>query len=232
MSTPFHFFNILTSEECKKTLSILDQLSTSWICRRAGIPFYTLGTPAYLDGSAPKEIYKKRVLEMNSLLNTHFSDLLEKVRHLLEIYLQAPLLNLPGASLPGFHIFESSPLFTQPLASVHFDLQYEMLSWPQPPCLDSVISFTLPLILPENGGGLNWWDADFKTFHLLEPCEQNKIIATLKKHFLPYKAGKLVLHNGHLLHQIAPTKVMLPFDQRITLQGHAARAGKNYYWYW
>ena len=40
----------------------------------------------------------------------------------------------------------------------------------------------------------------------------------------PYEPGKLVLHSGHSIHQIAPSHYAERSDARITLQCHAIRA--------
>lgn len=228
----FHLFNILTEEECQQNLSLLDQLSDRWISRLPGIPFYTLGTPLYMDKEESEDFYKERVLEMNELLSQHFGSLLTKVRHCLESYLNSKVLDFPGVSLPGFHIFGSNRLFTQPIAKVHFDLQYEKISWPEPPSLDSVVSFTLPIVLPQYGGGLNWWDIEFDADQAFNKEEQEGLHYTKVKNYLPYEAGKIVMHSGHLLHQIAPATQISPSDRRVTLQGHAIRVGGTYYWYW
>ena len=46
---------------------------------------------------------------------------------------------------------------------------------------------------------------------------------------------RLVLHSGHLVHQIAPTRGLEagnPADTRATLQGHAIRCGDTWSVYW
>ena len=228
--TPFHFFEVLSLEECKENLSLLDQHSDYWTPRMPGVPFYTLGTPLYMDKEKPIAIYEKQVIAMNKILRHHFENLLQKARHCLETHLNSRLLDLPGCSLPGFHIFGGSIFFTQPIASIHFDLQYQKIRWPEPPSLNSVVSFTLPIVLPTHGGGLNWWDIEWDSSRSRQ--EQEKLQSTKTKNYLPYKTGKMVVHNGHLLHQIAPATEILSNDRRVTLQGHATRSGENYYWYW
>ena len=228
----FHLVDLLTPEECLVTIKTLDRLSSHWTPRISGIPFFTMGTPSYIDGKSPRATYVSRVNEMNPLLSAHFAVLLSKVRSSLQDHLQEELIDLPGASLPGFHIFGSHPSFTRPQASIHFDLQHMMVDWPSAPARESVVSFTLPVALPTHGGGLNWWDIDYENWFGLEEGKRQFLAETSEKHFLSYQTGRLVVHSGLLLHQIAPARVILPEDRRITLQGHAAKAGERYYWYW
>ena len=58
------------------------------------------------------------------------------------------------------------------------------------------------------------------------------IACTLPLHCIQYTEGVLMLHSGHLLHQIAPATNMQPSDRRITLQGHAVPRDGVYQVHW
>ncbi|MCP5507982.1 MAG: hypothetical protein H7A37_06755 [Chlamydiales bacterium] len=58
----------------------------------------------------------------------------------------------------------------------------------------------------------------------LEDLSEEERLALREKapvHYLPYEEGKILIHDGLTLHQIAPAEKMQPDDERITLQGHA-----------
>jgi len=74
-----------------------------------------------------------------------------------------------------------------------------------------VITFTLPLSLPE-GSGLHMWQGDVKTFY-------------------PYEVGQLVIHSGLLTHQ-AVLRCAGRVSPRVTLQGHGVQRNNNIALYW
>ena len=76
------------------------------------------------------------------------------------------------------------------------------------------MSFTLAVALPQSGGGLN--------------VRENRKQVT----HIPYHAGRLVLHRGDVLHQIAPTPQVRAGDERITLQGHGVLYRGVWHFYW
>ena len=53
-----------------------------------------------------------------------------------------------------------------------------------------------------------------------------------ERHYCPYQEGKIVIHNGFNLHQIAILDDYQKDDVRITLQGHAIRFDKVWKVYW
>jgi hypothetical protein len=42
----------------------------------------------------------------------------------------------------------------------------------------------------------------------------------------------MMLHSGHILHQIAPVAETDPEDERITLQGHGLYCAGTWFLYW
>jgi hypothetical protein len=188
-----------------------------------------------MDNKGTGEVYRNRVKQMNPILEENFKPLFTKVRKQIEEHTGFSVLDLEGYSLPGFHIFGSHPSFIDNSKSVpiHYDFQYRQVAWPCPPVIETVISFTLALELPADGSGLNWWEIDHEAFKNVSKEEEEKMFNEAMKFYLPYEVGTLVIHSGHLLHQIAPPRVIPKTnDRRITLQGHAALAGNSYYWFW
>ncbi len=232
MTHHFVFIPILSEQECRPWLAEIDAQRANWVRRHPDTPFFTLGAASYLDARSGEGAYLARAEATNVLLAHRFADLYQRVRAALASRLDAAMLDLPHAGLPGFHIFGSHPAFRHPTASVHFDLQYELVSWPEPLFRDQVLSFTLPLAIPNGGGGLRYWDLTPDSLAKLSPAEQKALIGDSPMHYLPYKVGTLVLHSGHLLHQIAPAPELTTDDRRVTLQGHLGRTSQGYYWYW
>lgn len=129
---------------------------------------------------------------------------------------------------PGFHIFHKA---THSLPTMHFDGQFTYLKWPyQNVSRDDVFSFTLPLELPKEGGGLNVWPIHCDQFAKLSA--QEKILMLNKKSYHPYQLGRLVFHQGLILHQIAHHQTLEENDMRLTLQGHGILADGKYRIYW
>jgi len=56
------------------------------------------------------------------------------------------------------------------------------------------------------------------------------LLLTARHH--AYQPGTLVLHSGHMLHQIAPVPSVEPDDERIALQGHGIFYDGGWKLYW
>lgn len=215
--------DFLSPEDCKRDTRIVHSLREYWV-NRAGsfLPFFTLGAVSYLD--APKNDptrYLQAAQKYNPILMSHFPQLYETLKDTLSDILHMPVSFANDIGLPGFHIFLSSKCFESPIASVHFDVQYEALKWDDYDKVDfdHPISFTCPIVLPSSGAGLNYWDIGEEAKDMEQDAFE-KLKASKEQHFFPYKLGKLILHKGLTLHQIAPCVDMKPDDERITLQGH------------
>lgn len=215
--------NFLTIEECKGTRDIIYGLRESWTNRGLGfLPIFTLGTASYLDASQEDDtLYRQKAKIINPILASNFSYL---YKHLIEVLTK--LLNMPVSyteelAYPGFHIFLASKLFEKPVASTHFDLQFKSIKWNYDTVdFDHPISFTCPIAIPTSGSGLNYWEITTKANSNLPLADIEEMKSTKEVFYLPYTLGKLVLHQGLTLHQIAPSTELLPDDERITLQGH------------
>jgi len=66
------------------------------------------------------------------------------------------------------------------------------------------LTFTVAIELPCGGGGLDY-------------------IENEKPQHLSYTEGQIVVHDGSVVHRIAPFKECIMGDYRITLQGHLIR---------
>ena len=166
------YIDVLSDEQIKETVKLVDKLEKVWI-RRAPIPmdFFTVGACTYLEGCESIKKYHRHREVMNPVLKKHFTwlytILLDK---LSTVFGACEIVDELGH--PGFHVFghkpnqKTDPLcakrFEKPLASLHVDIQYQehMSYWNQYDVVDleETLSFTLPVELPKNGGGLWLWD--------------------------------------------------------------------------
>ncbi|MBA2367663.1 MAG: hypothetical protein H0V82_01395 [Candidatus Protochlamydia sp.] len=221
---------MLNKEEVKQTLDKIFELRPFWSLRHPN--FFSLGTALYLDKQDPaSKLYDSFVQSNNYFLRLHFAMLYDRLLETLKNELKQEVQYEPTLSLPGFHIFLASQEFVEKGASIHFDLQFKKTSWSHyKEVKDSrPLSFTLALALPRLGGGLNYWN---KTFDIAHPFPIEETAQKLPKYYVPYETGKIVLHEGMLMHQIAPAKEFFEEDKRITLQGHALFCDGCWRVYW
>ena len=214
--------DLLTEEECLATRSLVHDLKEFWIQRNPDLPFYTLGAASPYDIPKNRQGYYLKAQYYNSILYNHFAWLYECIANTLKNYLKTPVCYPKQLALPGFHIFLAHKTFEHPMGAIHCDKSY-MFHWQLSENIDfnNPISFTLPVCLPKHGGGMYTWDLHYQEVKVHNHSQIEEIAATRKKSFHPYKAGKLFLHSGLLVHQIAPIKSLQAEDERITLQGHA-----------
>ena len=199
-----------------------------WTERHPSLPFFTLGMAAYLDavpsaarrgGQAP---YYATALRRhhNRLLQDHFGPLLALACEALGGWTdKRGVCDAASTALPGFHIHLAHPVFTQPVASKHRDLQFQLVFPGRVVAPTQVLTFTLPLSLPE-GAGLNLWQPG-----------QSTDDAEGQAQFHPYRLGQMAIHSGLLAHQA----VLFPGAHqppRIMLQGHALIDGDAVLLYW
>jgi hypothetical protein len=226
---------LLTAEECSAVRAAVHDHKARWVRRDPWAPFYTLGAASYLDARRnPEENYHAPARRLNPLLRHLFGWLYDRLADRLSGLLGAPVVYRPGCALPGFHIFQWCVVFEQPLASVHQDLQYELLDWAphERPDFRDPLSFTLAVALPHTGGGLNVWDVAHDELEGLTSDERRRLIASRRKDYHPYRVGSLAIHSGHKVHQIAPGRGTVRGDERLTLQGHGVCCGGAWQVYW
>ena len=251
------YLKVLNQDAIDNTIQRIDLMKDWWIprgiyCGEGGftaneenpVDFYTLGVATYIDGISNLQYYYDYIKDQNPVFNDYFGFLYEHVVH--------ALWNTIGKcqiadflATPGFHIFGTKPneqpkmatkmYMEQPSATIHVDLQHEQhdFLWNHFADVDltNTLSFTLPLQVPTNGGGLNTWEE--------ESMKQYEIDNKYTKHMkeldyskwgdygeptvVPYTAGEMFYFIGSLVHQIAPAYNADFNDRRISLQGHGVK---------
>ena len=204
----FEAIPVLSSVECERVRQTIHALRSSWIARgSADYPFYTVGAASYIDavpGTTPPR-YSEILVETNPVLREHFHRLYARLLNKLSVHLQAVVRTADELALPGFHVWQGLSVPTSSL-SIHFDLQYMSIPWPDVARSDHSrpLSFTLPIALPRGGGGLNTWDLSYEeqaahsqATRKFAPVEE--MAKSRTRAFHPYTPGVLTLHSGHTL---------------------------------
>jgi len=217
----------LSKEESLKIVEKIKLHKDKW--QRRNVAMSTMGTASYLDGL---DNYEQKSKKSNKFMNELFGDLHAKLLgYFQEKCPNAQIKYRDNAALPGFHIFDCNNVFAMPVASVHKDMQWDRLSYKSHEKIDTknTLSFTLALELPKGGGGLYTFEDDINTLLIPKPL----VNSLSKKHYIKYKVGYIVLHNGQTSHMIAPCKQSKE-QFRITLQGHGVydKKAKTWYLYW
>jgi hypothetical protein len=231
---------ILNAHHIESALLEVDQLSPYWI-RRAPQPLesFTLGAATYLDLTPRCQNYDAIRLKINPILEMRLGWLYTLLIGALSEEF-GPMVLQKELAFPGFHIFGAMPgqstsvagctMMERPIASVHIDAPYRahMSIWSQYKKIDFLnpLSITLCLRLPESGGGLNMWQELVQETrhagHDMVDCHFSGIDKNAFR-YIPYQTGCVYVTSGHQVHQIAPSRPMLPEDRRVTLQAHAVR---------
>lgn len=230
---------LLTEAECETVAEEVFALRELWVHRNPEGPFYTLGAASYLDaageqGNAP---YYAKAARYNPVLLEHFGWLYERLGEALAQALSAPVEYDTRSARPGFHVFLAAKVFERPVASIHVDKQYELVDWSgaDEPDFGHPLSFTVGIVLPRSGTGLNYWDLPYEALEGMTRAQVEEYARTQPCRSRPYRLGHLVMHSGHMVHQIAPSAHLEPDDPRdarITLQGHGIRCGGTWRIYW
>lgn len=223
------FEKFIDKELIEKNLVKIFSLRNIWSLRAKSIediPFYSLGTAAYMDSRQHgKDFYKQRFLETNPILKENFSELYKIVFTKLRAEFQKDFVLFDNAAFPGFHIFLTDDVFEIALASRHIDVQYKIIDWQENEIdPNKSLSFTLYLKLPKNGGGVYYWDVFKEDLDIFDHKNREEIIHQHERKLKLFQEGDLFVHNGHQYHQIAPFFDIEENDQRISLQGHAIYA--------
>jgi len=229
--------DFIKEQERLEILSKIHELKPFWKYR---VPmFSTLGTTLYLDGVHNFDYYRNASKKTNQILSEHFSSLYRHLKELLQNELKEEVQYEETLALPGFHIF-SAPQNEDELAllkrnapSIHFDVQFLSVPWNYKNVeKDRPISFTAALQLPAAGSGLNYWDITYEEHKSLSKPQMEKLLQSKETHYCPYQEGKIVIHDGFTMHQIAVPKEFKADDLRITLQGHLVRCDQVWRVYW
>jgi len=227
----------LTDQQRRDVLDKIFQLKLFWKTRKP--MFKTLGAALYLDAALDFKAYQRSLRINNCMLRENFPFLYPLLKDVLAKELKGEVVYEKTLALPGFHIFSAPQndieiaLLNQNPPSVHFDLQFLNAEWQTKNISkDRLISFTAALQLPAAGGGLNYWDIFYEDYQNRSIEEQEILFQSKERHYCPYQEGKIVIHNGFNLHQIAVPDTYQKDDLRITLQGHAIRFDNIWKIYW
>lgn len=223
----------LAEEECLEISSRVYELKKIWHTRAN---FYTLGAASYLDAASQDNgnlSYYGKAKLFNPILREQFAWLYDRLSHTLAKELGQPVCYRSTLALPGFHIFPVPKNSYRGGGGMHLDLQYKSLNW-EPSAeidFDNPISFTLPIALPEFGGGLNISDLRPSDLNGLSFEERTQVLDKSKKHY-PYKLGYMTIHRGLFYHGIAAKQNNSGETDRITLQGHGLLCQDTWHLYW
>ncbi len=213
-------------DDIENAKNTIDDLKNIWIKRPVpggnGIIFHTIGAATYLDKN---EIYHQYRTEYAGIMHKKFAGLYQKLCKWLGQLSGYEVCIAPDLSPPGFHIYQGNPHVPPSIltgGNVHLDLPHYNHKFPSK--ILGTLSFTLPIILPQNGGGCYYWTTLPENFVYgnavnLELDNMRQWFDNNKK-YLQYDIGKMVLHNGQTYHQLANASRSDYSDWRITLQGH------------
>lgn len=225
----------LTEEECQFICKRLHQINNHWEPEAdKRVPLYTLGAVSNIDARDKGEFfYKMKAKRLNPILRQNFSELYKKVTAALEKEINEPVVYDETYALPGFHMSLDPELLKPLYATIHFDQQFEDLAWRyQNVNTKNSFSITLPITLPEHGGGMYCWDIHHRDVKDLSKGELEKKSEEEEPIYIDYNSGEIVIHNGMLLHQNAQPEQVQPNDQRITLHGYAVFCDDAWRLYW
>lgn len=227
---------VFTADQCAETVEKLRAIENRWEKQTIGGVMRTCGRPTYL-GAAEDPSRGISNEEMMSLFRAEYSALVQTMRDIFpdtKIVFGGGENIAPNAGVPGFHIFSSSRAFRWPVASLHVDRQYTQAGFVKPgdPPPRRTMSFTILIQEPEGGAGLHIWDVssekDSRARGGSYPPPEGTILplpawllvnGKEHHHRIQYELGKIVIHDGHHYHLIAPNSPDA-VRERITLQGH------------
>lgn len=221
--------------------------------------FYTLGAVSYLDLRFRLKSTDEYLESAGSLwqwAGDAVRTIFERVRCALETILGAPVEYPAVLPTPGFHIFIGAAIpktdcsrNVSDCRSTHFDLQYDEIPWNRwyaKVDFARGISLTLALKLPAAGGGLTYWEAI--TLERVRAALASKGFSDIYQGYdtlnipslanatpsstIPYAVGSMVVHDSHVLHQMAGIEKTSVTDERITVQGHGVFADGAWRLFW
>jgi hypothetical protein len=224
--------DFLFDREAADVLTALDQLRRFWVERDVTPPIYTLGAASYLDHSnANPSFYYAKARLFNPILRQRLGWLYERLEATLASHLEEPVAYAEALGLPGFNIYLGEKMAEGPAGRMgprrgpshpHYDQQGILpdCDRSEPGNLPKQVSFTLPMVLPTGGGGLNVWDLHAAETAGMPDATIRECLESRRRRNYPYCVGRLVLQSGLYYHQVAGVERMRAPDRRITLQGH------------
>jgi hypothetical protein len=228
---PLTQHDVLDRGQSAEVLERVLSLRAHWT-HRAGGSFFTLGAASYLDATPDRSAYDSRALVANSTLAGFFAGLLARIRFFFETFLDDAVSFDPKLALPGFHVymFDGSDRSCDDVSQrAHFDLQWMHLFAGVKP--ESTLSFTLPIEIPTGGATMELWHVTYDHLVRLKTSARSHA-ARHPSQALPYVIGRIVVHDGLLLHAVGRAEAPAPRGLRVTLQGHGLRRRDGWTLYW
>lgn len=228
---PLSQHDVFDTDDCAEICARVIALK-SWWTERSSSTFYTLGAASYLDAPGKHDAYLAAAGATNPVLQANFDATLEQVRQFFEEFLGEPVFYDPHFALPGFHVFilSGGDRSNDDLARrAHFDMQWLQAIPGHVP--RGTLSFTLPIELPSGGACLAIWPARYKDALRLGFAARD-YAANHPWQRVAYERGRIVIHDGYILHAIGPASAPTPRGYRITLQGHGVRMPTGWMLYW
>ena len=228
---PLSGHDILDTYKCKEICGRVMMLRDLWVPRASTGDFFTLGTASYLDAISKQHNYFDLAAARNIPLGVHFGWLHERIRLFFELFLGEMVFYDPYYALPGFHIFimdGSDRRLDKSALRAHFDLQWMNITSKTP---NGALSFTLPLELPTGGSSMHIWQARYLDAVRLG-VGAAEYASNHDPQIVPYEMGRMVVHDGLVLHAIGGSSLATPKGYRITLQGHGVRRPAGWMLYW
>jgi hypothetical protein len=223
--------DVLLAEECEDVRAVVLAQRGHWL-KRSDAGFFTLGAASYLDAPAGLGGYVQAAGEQNPLLEVRFAALYERMRMFFEDLLASPVAYHAQFALPGFHVYEldgRSRAGDDAARRAHFDLQWRLLF----PELEhaATVSFTLPIDVPTGGASMEVWPAIYTDIVRLGMSAKSYALKYPPR-AVSYVPGRVVVHDGMMLHAIGRAGSDRPVGHRITLQGHGVKTPNGWLLYW
>ncbi len=223
--------DILEPIECDRVLHRIVELRGHWT-KRSEDGFFTLGAASYLDASPDRARYLASAEVANPVLKASFASLLERVRVFLEDLLGSAVAYHPRFALPGFHVYVvdgTDRSGDDTSLRAHFDLQWMHLFSKEVPA--GTLSFTVPIEQPTGGASMEVWHTTYDGALRLGTSARS-YAARHPSQRVPYVRGRMVVHDGLVLHAIGRAGVPAPSGHRVTLQGHGIQTPEGWILYW
>jgi hypothetical protein len=228
---PLSQHDILDPGDCAAIAARVLALDRHWTRRSAG-GFYTLGAASYLDAATRHDAYLAAARSTNPLLRQEFDVLLEQVREFFEELLDDAVFYDQHYALPGFHVFimGGGDRSRDDIAlRAHFDMQWMNAVPGVVP--RGTVSFTLPIEHPSGGASMAIWPVRYRDALRLGFAARD-YAANHSFQVVRYGLGRIVIHDGQVLHAIGPSAETSPRGYRITLQGHGVHTQAGWLLYW
>jgi hypothetical protein len=228
---PLSQHELITAAECYAIARRVQRLGGYWT-RRSAPGFYSLGAASYMDAVSGPAAYLAAAQTTNNVLLQAFEGLYDRLAAFFrELMDEEVSLDLKRA-VPGFHVFVlrgEDRRNDNPAQRAHFDLQWQLAYPGARP--EGTLSFTLPIATPIGGAGMALWPLR-RGPRDQSPGDPRSRALERAPHIVPYVPGRIVVHDGLMLHAIGAAPAARATGCRITLQGHGVRLGGRWRLYW